>query len=78
MGELSNISLKLFRLFLAHKGLRKIRNSGGHEIWSRVDLKRPVILQTHVDPIPEFIIKNNLRTIDSDRKELLAFVYNKN
>jgi predicted RNA binding protein YcfA (HicA-like mRNA interferase family) len=58
-----NISLKDFREFLLHNGLKKIRTSGGHEVWSRNNLTRPVIIQTHKDPIPIFIIKNNLRTM---------------
>ena len=45
-----------------------IRVSGGHEVWGRPGLLRPVIIQTHIDPIPEFIILNNLRTIGVTRK----------
>lgn len=67
--SLKNIKLSVFRKFLEHKGLKKIRTNGGHEVWSRNDLARPVVLQTHEDPVPEFIIKNNLRTIKSSRVE---------
>lgn len=73
MGRLSNVSLALFRSFLEEKGLKKIRTSGGHEIWSRSDLGRPVILQTHIDPVPEFIVRNNLKTIGATVKEFLLF-----
>ena len=52
-----------------YKGLKHTRTKGGHEIWSRSDLTRPVVIQTHENPVPEHIIKNNLRTINSDRKE---------
>lgn len=74
MGQLSNISLANFRRFLEVNGLKCIRNKGGHEIWSRVDLLRPVVLQSHINPIPEFIIKNNLRTIGVTPDELLQFL----
>lgn len=67
--SLKNISLSVFREYLKHKGLNHIRTSAGHEIWSGKNLLRPVILQTHIDPVPEFIIRNNLRTINSNRAE---------
>ncbi len=69
MGGLKNIDLRTFRAFLTYKGLKKIKTEGGHEKWSKQELLRPVILQTHIDPVPEFIIKNNLSTIGSNRKE---------
>ena len=74
MGRLQNISLRDFRRFLEHKGLKMIRTRGGHEVWTRSDLGRPVVLQTHVDPVPEFMIRNNLNTIQSTVKELLKFL----
>mgnify|MGYP003940859935 CR=1 FL=1 len=61
--KLSNVSLKQFRKFLTEVGCKLIRTSGGHEVWSRADLTRPIIFQTHTDPIPEFIVKNNLKTL---------------
>jgi hypothetical protein len=72
---LKNISLNDFRRFLEYKGLKPIRAVGGHEVWSGVSLLRPIILQSHIDPVPEFIIRNNLRTLGSDKKELLDFLY---
>ncbi len=52
MGRLSNIPLRLFRGFLESKGLKCIKTTGGHEKWVRYDLRRPVMLQTHIDPVP--------------------------
>ncbi len=74
MGKLKNIPLKNFRAYLQYCGLKLIRTKGGHEIWSAKNLTRPVILQTHVDPIPEFIIKNNLRTMNKSEEHLLKFL----
>jgi hypothetical protein len=76
--SLKNISLKDFRKFLKYKGLKVIRTTGGHEVWSGKDLLRPIILQTHIDPVPEFIIRNNLRTLGSNKNELLEFFDSKN
>jgi len=39
-----NVSLETFRGFLKQNGLKQIRTNGGHEIWSRKNLIRPVIL----------------------------------
>lgn len=36
--NLKNIKLSTFRKFLEYKGLKMIRVSGGHEVWSRADL----------------------------------------
>lgn len=62
--KLSNISIADFRLFLAEKGCVRIESGNtGHEKWSRIGLLRPVVFQTHIDPIPEFIVRNNLRNL---------------
>ena len=74
---LRNIPLKDFRRFLEYKGLKRIRTIGGHEVWSCKSLLRPIILQTHIDPVPEFIIRNNLRTLGSNKNEFLNFLNKK-
>ena len=70
--KLSNIPLKDFRKFLKSQGLNIIKSSkgrGGHEKWSRIDLDRPITIQTHINPIPEFIVKQILRHLDMTREE---------
>ena len=62
--KLSNVPLRDYRLFLTKAGCNLIRTKGGHEIWVRKDLTRPIVVQTHESPIPEFIIKNTLRALD--------------
>ena len=34
------------------------------------------MLQTHIDPVPEFIIRNNLKTIGATIKELVEYLGN--
>lgn len=63
MGKYSNISLARFRKILVALGLEQVRTKGGHEMWMKEGMLRNVVLQTHIDPVPEDIIKNNLRTI---------------
>ena len=70
--KLSNISLKEFRAFLNRQGLNLIKDSkgrGGHEKWSKSGMERPIIIQTHIDPIPEFIVKQVLRHLKMSRKD---------
>ena len=69
-----NVSLKDFRKFLLHIGCELKRTSGGHEVWTKNGLLRPVIIQTHITPIPIHIIKNNLRTIGLSMADLEAFL----
>ncbi|MBN2520511.1 MAG: type II toxin-antitoxin system HicA family toxin [Bacteroidales bacterium] len=71
--SLKNIPLRLFRDYLTYKGLKQIRSKKGHEIWSRKDLGRPVVIQSHIDPVPEFIIRNNLRTLGETAQDFYDF-----
>ncbi len=73
--KLSNISIKLFREYLTAIGCKHIRTEGGHEIWTRSDLTRPVVIQTHIDPIPERIIRNNFRTLGVTRKDFTKTMF---
>ena len=78
--KVSNIPLKLFQKYLKSQGINKIKTSkgrGGHEKWSRRDLDRPITIQTHVDPVPEFIVKQVLRYLDMTVAEFLSIVYPK-
>lgn len=68
-ARLSNISIKTYRKFLVHIGCGCSRMKGGHEHWSRADLSRPLTLQSHIDPVPEFIIKQDLRYLNISRQE---------
>ena len=72
--KLSNIPLKTIREYLEWKGLKNIRTKGGHETWCRTDLLRPIIIQTHVDPVPEFIVKQILRHLNANRDDLGNFL----
>lgn len=77
-NKLKNISLKAFQQYLLHKGLKHIRTKGGHEVWAGANLNRPIILQTHIDPIPEFIIRNSLRTLGVTVADFYNFHHNRN
>jgi hypothetical protein len=36
-------------------------NEKGHCKYIRSDLNRPIVFQNHIDPVPEFIVRNVLR-----------------
>jgi lambda repressor-like predicted transcriptional regulator len=70
--KLSNIQLNDFRKFLRKQGLSLIKESkgrGGHEKWVSDALERPVTIQSHIDPVPEFIIKQVLRYLKMSKEE---------
>lgn len=70
--KLSNISVKDFRKFLSDQGLNLIKTSkgrGGREKWSKKELDRPITVQTHIDPVPEFIVKQVLRHLEMGRDD---------
>jgi hypothetical protein len=69
--KLTNIPVKEFRKFLESQGLNITKDSrgrGGHEKWSKTGMDRPITIQTHIDPVPEFIIKQVLRHLNMDKK----------
>lgn len=76
--SIKNVSVEDYKSFLSHHGLKNIRTSKGHEVWCGAKLTRPVIFQTHIDPIPLFIIKSNLRTMGLTLNDLRDYLNSKN
>ena len=72
--KLSNIPLKTLQWFLEHQGLKCIGHTGGHEKWSRIDLLRPIILQSHITPVPEFVIKQILKHLNFTKIEFCVYL----
>lgn len=69
MGKYSNISVSRFRNLLKYLGLELVRTTGGHEMWFKEGMQRNVVLQNHITPVPEDIVKNNIRTIGITNEE---------
>jgi hypothetical protein len=67
--HLRNISISQFESFLELVHCKFIKSEKGHCKYTRADLNRPIIFQNHIDPIPEFIIKNNLRLFPYSKDE---------
>lgn len=64
------ISWKKFDKALLKLGCRFVRQEGSHRVYTRPGIRRPIILPTY-DPLPIFIIKNNLRTLQISNEEYL-------
>ncbi len=61
---------KRFERFLKYVGCTLVREKGDHRIWSRVGLRRPVVIPKSVT-IPVFVIRNNLRVLGVSVSEYL-------
>ena len=70
--KLSNVSLTQFRQFLSDIGCVCIDVRRTREM--EEGCLRSVILQTHIDPVPEFIVKNNLRTLGLSRNDFIEWL----
>ena len=73
--HLRNISLDDYCSFLVHVGCKLTRTTGGHFHYTRNDLLRPITLQSHIDPVPEFIIRNHLRQLGMSKTQFLDTFY---
>ena len=69
MGKFSNISVARFRNILKALGFTYVRTKGGHEMWFKDGMLRNVVFQTHEEPVPEDIVKNNIKTIGITKEE---------
>lgn len=76
--KLTNVRLDDYRDFLTKAGCKKSRIEGGHEIWTRNDLTRPIVVQTHESPVPEFIIRNALRNLGLTKKDFFDILFDVN
>jgi hypothetical protein len=79
LPKLSNIDVEDMRRFLKGQGLYQIKDSrgrGGHEKWSRADLDRPITIQTHITPVPEFIILQILRHLKMSKRTFFETIKN--
>ena len=60
--------------FLEHQGLKNISTEGGHAKYTRSDLLRPIIIQTHISPVPEFIVKQILGYLSFSKKDFHLYI----
>jgi len=61
--------------FLQLMGAKQIRKRGGHLIYSHRDLPRPIPLQSHIDPVPEFIVLEIINYFDISKSKMWDMLY---
>jgi hypothetical protein len=78
-NPIKNVPLRDCRRFLEKAGCKplKSRGKGGHEIWGRKDLLRSITLQSHVDPVPEFIMSQILKNLNIPKEEFVKILKGK-
>ncbi len=62
MPALTPVKWRDFEKFLIFVGCNFKRQSGGHRIYTRAGLKRPIVISAHGN-VPVFVIRNNLRLL---------------
>jgi hypothetical protein len=67
--HLRNISISKLESFLELCLCKYIKNKKGHIQYTRSDLTRPLPFQNHIDPVPEFIVKNLLRGLGYSKSD---------
>lgn len=72
--KLKNLTLRDIRAFLILKGCVKDRTSGGHEAWRKSGLARPIIIQTHKNPVPEHVVRSIIKDLGVSREEFLETI----
>lgn len=73
MGSFDSVSWKVFEKFLIENGCIFTRIRGDHRIYTKNGLVRPLVVP-QINPIPPFILLNNLRVLGSKKQELLDFL----
>lgn len=73
MGDFGSISWRVFEKFLLSRGCSFVRIRGDHRVYTKSGLSRPLIVPQY-NPIPAFILMNNLRVLGVSKKELLKFL----
>lgn len=72
-----NMSLNRLRLLLKTAGCKHIRSKGGHEIWSKKGLSRPIVIQSHINPVPSFVVNNIIKTLGLTGEEFFQIAAKK-
>ena len=73
MGKIKQVHWKEFEKFLLLEGCVFKREKGDHRIYSREGLKRSIVVPRY-NPLPVFIIMNNLRILKVSKKVYLKSV----
>jgi len=70
----SNVPLNDFKSFLEKLGAKCIRITDGHYIYAHSKLQRPIPLQTHVDPVPQFIVLEVINYFEMSSEDMWKII----
>ncbi len=73
MGELDQVSWKLFERFLLAEGCVFSRQKGDHRLYTKAGLLRPLVVP-QVRTLPVFIVLNNLRVLGVTRERFIEVI----
>lgn len=73
MPKIKAIKWKDFEKFLLFIGCNFVRQKGSHRIYERPGLARPIVLPAYKS-LPIFVIKNNLRLLDTSVEQYLEII----
>jgi predicted RNA binding protein YcfA (HicA-like mRNA interferase family) len=73
MGDFGAVDWRTFEKFLLEQGCVFKRMKGDHRVYAKPGSKRPIVVPQY-DPLPPFIILNNLRVLGVAKEELLMFL----
>ena len=76
MPALTPVKWREFEKFLIFVGYKLKRQSGGHRIYTRTGLKRPIVISAHGN-VPVFVIRNNLRLLGITPQEYFEIMKRK-
>jgi predicted RNA binding protein YcfA (HicA-like mRNA interferase family) len=75
MPKIKSIHWKEFEKFLFFIGCEFKREKGDHRIYWKDGVKRPIIVPRY-NPLPSFIILNNLRVLGVSKEKYLKIIEN--
>jgi len=67
--HLRNVSISQLESFLELCQCKFLKTQKGHGQYIRADLTRPLPFSNHVDPVPEFVVKNLLRNLGYSKND---------
>ena len=73
MGEFGSVGWEIFEKFLLTQGCVLHRTKGDHRIYRKQGLTRPLVVPQY-NPLPPFIILNNLRTLGAEKDIFIKFL----
>jgi predicted RNA binding protein YcfA (HicA-like mRNA interferase family) len=64
MSALKPVRWQKLEKVILELGCVFVHQKGGHRVYRKADLVRPIIIPAHSTEVPIFIIKNNLRLLE--------------